>query len=216
LINPIKNYKDLTIENICLYTKKECIIIKIPFLRFEGFWLEDKYKTLNKFKSNTVSEFPCITRDTIDEYLSQKIDASQVITHFESSIDKLKEIESSCDVLFVDFFLENYKQYCMFKDRLHPTQLLLNFITNQLITLLCDRAGITNKFNFTLSNTIHQSGHFKPTVHCVKHILQLEYDLDTVYRVSQKEYLTKILEYDMSNGDPIDDYDTFYKVVFKI
>jgi hypothetical protein len=46
LINPIENYDNFRLENIKKIMKKDCKLIVIPFIRFDGFWLEDKYLKL--------------------------------------------------------------------------------------------------------------------------------------------------------------------------
>jgi hypothetical protein len=215
LINPIENYIDFRLENIKKIIKKDCKLIVIPFIRFEGFWLEDKYLKLKKFQSNIIQDFPNIDLNSIDNYLDNSIfDINIFKDHFNNSVNKLKEIENKSDILFVDFFLNNYKKYPMFKDINHPTINILQFIASQIIGKINEIHSIDNKFKYSLQITI-ESGHFKPITNTVKKILNLEYDLDSYYRVSRKDYLTKILEYDNNdNHDNISDFNQFYNKVF--
>jgi hypothetical protein len=217
LINPIENYVDFRLENIKKIIKQDCKLIIIPFIRFEGFWLEDKYLKLKKFQSNIIQDFPNIYLNSIDNYLDNSIfDINIFKDHFNNSVNKLKEIENKSDILFVDYFLNNYKKYPMFKDSYHPTNNILEFIASQIIEKINEMHPIDNKFKYSLQITI-ESGHFKPITNTVKKILNLEYDLDSYYRVSRKDYLTKILEYDnnINNGN-IEDYNEFYKKVFNL
>jgi hypothetical protein len=216
LINPIENYDNFRLENIKKIMKKDCKLIVIPFIRFDGFWLEDKYLKLKKFQSNTVQDFPNIDLNSIDNYLNNSnIDINIFEDHFNNSVNKLKDIENKSDILFVDYFLNNYKKYPMFKDSYHPTINILQFIASQIIEKINEIHPIDNKFKYSLQNII-EYGHFKPITNGVKKVLNLEYDLDAYYRVSRKDYLTKILEYDNNDNHNINDYNQFYKFVFNL
>ena len=215
IINPIENYKEYTIENIKKHTKPECLIIKIPYIRFDGFWLESEYITLKKFKSDTVKDFPNIRIDTLDDYLDNTPSDSKLVEeHFNNCIIKLKKIQENSDILFVDFIIENYKLYPLFKDSNHPTILLLNYISQQLVSILCDKYQLKNTFIFSIKRDIKLSGHFKPITNSMKKILGIEYDLDTYYKIPRKEYLLKILEYENSDNNPINNYEEFYRILF--
>jgi len=216
LINPIENYFNFKIENVKKIIKKDCKLIIIPFIRFKGFWLEDKFVKLKKFQSNTVRDFPNIDLNSIDNYLeNSNIDINIFKDHFNNSVNKLKEIENKCDIQFVDYFSSNYKKYPMFKDSYHQTINILQFIAYQIIEKINEIHPLANKFKYSLQNII-ESGHFKPITNTVKQILNLEYDLDSYYRVSRKDYLTKILEYDNNENLNINDYNQFYKIVFNL
>ena len=58
IINNIKKYDNYTIANLNKYLKKNCLTIIVPFVRFEGYWVPEKYKTLKYIGGNSVSFFP--------------------------------------------------------------------------------------------------------------------------------------------------------------
>jgi flagellar biosynthesis protein FlhB len=51
IINPILNYEKFKIENIKNIVKPTCKIIIIPFIRFDGFWMEKTFLHLLTFQS---------------------------------------------------------------------------------------------------------------------------------------------------------------------
>ena len=63
IINNIKNYNDYTISNLKKILKKDVILIVIPFVRFEGYWLPEQYKKLRFFSGNSVSYFPNVNEN---------------------------------------------------------------------------------------------------------------------------------------------------------
>ena len=128
----------------------------------------------------------------------------------------MREIEKGADILFVDFFLNNYKRVPMFKDEHHPTRYLLDYIASQLICKL--REYINIESTFTVCYTQQNEGeHYKPITTAVKRMLCLDYDLDSYYIVTRKHFLEKILEYDNNDSHcNIDTYEDFYKYVLQI
>lgn len=217
IINPIENYSDYTFDNLKKYLKPECIIIRLPYVRFSGFWLEEKYLTLQKFKTDTVIDFPDVSLSGIDAYIKNfQLDKEVFETHFAKCILKIKVIESNADIPFVDFFIENYKKYPLFRDEHHPTMCLLNHIADKLIAKMNDIQPIDSNFipNFIVTK---ERGHFKPIPDAIKNISGLEYDLDSFYVVTRHDFIKKILEYDSNAiNSNITNYDEFYSKVFNM
>jgi hypothetical protein len=217
LMSPIINYENYKIENIKKIIKPTCKLIVIPFVRFDGFWMEDNSKKLNKFKTSTVMYFPEVEITEVDNYLENKnIDLDKFKEHFIKSIKKMKQIEDSGDIKFVDYFLKIYKKFPTFRDNTHPTINILNYISHQVICKINDVYNITNNFRYSLQ-ICNEFGHFRPIKNVIKSILHLTYGLDSYYPISRKEYLFKILEYDENeNNENIDNYTDFYYNIFNI
>ena len=57
IINNIKQYNDYTIGNLKKILKPSCMVIVIPFVRFEGYWLPEQYKQLKYVSAFTGVRF---------------------------------------------------------------------------------------------------------------------------------------------------------------
>ena len=199
IINNIKNYNDYTINNLKKYIKKECLLIIIPFVRFEGYWIPEHIKQLHYIKENAVSFFPNININSINDYLINKVEISQetketVLNYFNSCLNKLKQIEDECDIKFYDYFIENHKKYPFFRDNYHPTSNMLEYIGRQIINKIKNNYDIDYKDNnYILKSDIYEYGHYKPIINSIKDILELEYNLDTVFICNRYNYLYTIL-----------------------
>ena len=199
IINNIKNYNDYTINNLKKYIKKECLLIIIPFVRFEGYWIPEKLKQLHYIKENAVSFFPDIHINLINDYLINKELITEetkeiVLNYFNTCLNKLKQIENECDIKFYDYFIENHKQFPFFRDNYHPTLNMLEYIGKQIITKINDKYDIKYKDNnYSLKKDIFEYGHYKPITNTMKNILELEYDLDTLFICDRYNYLFTIL-----------------------
>jgi len=207
IINRIKSYDNFTIENLKKILKKDCLLIVIPFVRFNGYWMPEKFKKLKFFKSNSVEDFSNIELKNINSYLEEDLNYDLFIIHYNECLKKLKDIEQYSDIKFYDFFIKNHLKYPFFRDYKHPTANFIDFISNGIIKL------ISNKFDlkFTekeliLKSDIIEYGHFKPIQSNVKNILNIEYDLDKVFICSRYDYFYNILSYesDDSNNNIID------------
>ena len=197
IINNIKNYNDYTINNLKKYIKKECLLIIIPFVRFEGYWIPENIKQLQYVKDNAVSFFPDININinSINNYLTNKIDNEElVINYFNTCLQKLKQIENESDIKFYDYFIENQKKYPFFRDNYHPTSNMLEYIGKQIINKIKNKYDINYKDNhYSLKIDIYEYGHYKPITNNIKDILELEYNLDTIFICDRYNYIYNIL-----------------------
>ena len=212
IINNIKNYNDYTINNLKKYIKKECLLIIIPFVRFEGYWFPEKLKQLHYIKDNAVSFFPDININLINDYLINKEVITEetkatVLNYFNNCLNKLKQIEKECDIKFYDYFIENHKQFPFFRDNYHPTSNMLEYIGKQIITKIKDKYDINYKDNnYSLKKDIYEYGHYKPITNAIKDILELEYNPDTLFICDRYNYLYTILNNEV-NKQEIKDLD---------
>lgn len=86
----------------------------------------------------------------------QKLSPSQVVRLFETNqihfdfarkwkltMDQAHELETRCDVVMTDFVQKHYKKHRLFLTHNHPSQMLLVYVTNQIL----NRLGIASTLN---------------------------------------------------------------------
>lgn len=205
IVNNIKSYSEYTVDNLRKILKKESLLIVIPFVRFEGYWLPEAYKHLRYFQDNAVKMFPDISSADVLQYLRGPVDAEELGVHYSACLAKLEAIERESDILFYEFFVKNHRKYPMFRDNYHPTKNMLEHVGASLMRIIDDRFDVQYEGRPRLQSETIEYGHYKPVKDNVKKILGLEYDLDKVYVCSRQEYLERILEYESQVNDPVDD-----------
>jgi hypothetical protein len=206
IINNIKNYNDYTINNLKQILKSEAVLIVIPFVRFEGYWLPENYKQLKYIGNNAVSFFPNIDINNIQAYLNIVIPEQQYLQYFNFCLNKLKKIEEESDIKFYDFFINNHLKYPMFRDNYHPTKNMLELIASEIMKKISQHFDINyNKEKPSLLEEPMEYGHYKPILTDVKKILGIEYDLDKIFLCNREEYLFKIINYENNQNQPIKD-----------
>lgn len=216
ITNKVKNYNEFTLSNLKKILKSDAILIVIPFVRFEGYWLPEDYARLNYFEENSVSYFPNLTTTQVAEYLNVTVDKQVLLDHFERCLDKLKSIEQESDIHFFDFFIENHTKYPMFRDNYHPTINMLEYMGSQIMKKINEHINIeyTDR-HFTLVQNVKEYGHFKPIINAMKEVIGLQYDLDEVFICSRQEYLNRILNYETTTQDEkIQDLNDMKRKVF--
>jgi hypothetical protein len=197
IINNIKQYNDYTMGNLKQVLKPSCMVIVIPFVRFEGYWMPEQYKQLKYVSGNAVSFFPNIEKNNIKTYLlgDNNDNDNEIITYFKKCLAKLKQIDQESDIRFYDFFVDNHDKFPFFRDNYHPTMNILEYIATQIIEKIDQCFDITyNKSNFNLKQDLFEWGHYKPIRNSVKRALKLEYDLDKVFLCNREKYLNVILD----------------------
>lgn len=207
IINNIKQYNDYTIGNLKKILKPSCMVIVIPFVRFEGYWMPEQYKQLKYVSGNAVSFFPNIEKNNIKAYLLEdnNDNNNEIITYFNKCLAKLKQIDQESDIRFYDFFIENHYKFPFFRDNYHPTMNILEYIATQIIEKIGQGFDITyNKSNFNLKQDLFEWGHYKPIRNSVKKALKLEYDLDKVFLCNREKYLNVILDNETKQNKIVD------------
>ena len=189
LINTIKNYKDFTIENLKPYLKQDVLLIRLPFIRFNGYWPPETFKQLKKFTPSTVIDFPNVDRDTIQKYLDQDISIALFKKFFLSSVRKLMYIQMESDIPFVSFFIKHHLDYPMFRDSYHPTSNILEYVGTKIIEKIKTKFPIqSTQQTLQLTKTPFEYGHYKPIQNKIKTLLGIRYDLDKIFICNQKIY----------------------------
>jgi hypothetical protein len=195
IINNIKQYNDYTMSNLKKILKPSCMVIVIPFVRFEGYWMPEQYKQLRYVSGNAVSFFPNIDKNNIKSYLVGNNNHDEIVANFNKCLAKLKQIDEESDIRFYKFFIENHRKFPLFRDNYHPTMNMLEYISTQIIKKIGNGFNIKyNESNFKLKTELFEWGHYKPIKDSVKNTLKIEYDLDKVFLCNRESYLNVILD----------------------
>jgi hypothetical protein len=132
-----QNYtqSEYDISNLKKYLKQTCIILKINYYRFKGFWFESEYKPYNDYKTykfldikyyglhNSFIGFNGVKQDIIEKINSLIIDKERFDTYFREELDNFKKLDDNSDVKMYDYFIKNYTTKHLFHDVFHPTNL---------------------------------------------------------------------------------------------
>lgn len=199
IIQPVQQYDDFKIENLKKILKKDCLIIRIPFIRFRGFWPDSEERTFEKFDSNSVMFFPRLENSgEVDKYISGKgFSDEEIERKFNAELNLLREMDKQSDVEFLDYFIENYKKIPMFNDPYHPTWHFICYLTQQIFDKITAEKKVELKpNNFEFYTYKVENVYFKPITSRAANVLGLKYDLDSYYIESRKNYLSKILDYE--------------------
>ena len=222
IIQPIQNekYKEFMMDSLYPILKSDCLVIKIPFIRFDGFWPKNDEKELLKFAKAAVMFFPNIKQSgDVSLYLTEdKTNADEIKSIFSRAVDKLFEIEKTGDIEFVGFFLNNYKKYPLFRDPYHPTYPVYLYLANQILNVIRDKKNITF-VNVELSffnNIKKEYGHYKPIKNIFSKTLGLKYDLSSYFIIGRYEYLVNILNYEDSGVEKIKDLSELRDMVLNV
>ena len=197
IINNIKKYEDYNIKNLKKILKPTAQLIVIPFIRFEGYWIPETCKKLQYIGGNSVSNFPDINYEEIEDYITRQENDDVINNHFKNSLHKLKQIESESDIKFYEFFIKNHTKIPFFRDNYHPTMNMLEFVAQEILKKI--KHNFSNEFHYIINETNlleepKEYGHYKPIQEYVAKLLGLEYNLDTVFICDRRDYLRIILE----------------------
>lgn len=207
ILQPIYNYPNFSIENIKTVVKKSCKILRIPFIRFDGFWPKTERK-LKSFLDPAVQFFPSIDETSgINDYLYGDVfDEELIKSNFSNALDKLLSLENSGDIKFYNFFIENYQNVPLLRDSYHPTAAFFKHISRELVKILREDLSLGSaEPSYTANQWGKEFGHFKPIQNGYAKVLGLKYDLDSYFTFSRYDYLFNILNHEVIGGDIVRD-----------
>jgi hypothetical protein len=134
--NKQHSYSEYDISEVKKYLKPECIILKINYYRFKGFWYESEYKPYNSYKEytfapdikyfgihNSFINFNGTHKETMDKLNNIRIDEERYVNYFLEELQHFKKIE-------------NFKSRHLFNDGFHPTNLFFYEIFRQIVLKL--------------------------------------------------------------------------------
>lgn len=138
------------INRIRLHLKPTCIIFRINYYRFKGFWYESNVKPYTehgyyKFLDgptdfglhDSFSDGENMSLSDVREKIDGiKLDELSFATYFQDELYKLKGLDAKSDVKMYDFFLENYQTVPLFHDCFHPNSRFFYEVFRQTIDKL--------------------------------------------------------------------------------
>jgi len=139
------------INHIKDYLKPSCVLFRINYYRFKGFWYESTVKPYTahgfyKF-SDRPEEFGIHDSfSNIDAKISMsdvrrkiddiKLDETAFAEYFQEELIKFKDLDTKSDVHMYDFFLENYQTVPLFHDCFHPNSRFFYEVFRQTVNTL--------------------------------------------------------------------------------
>ena len=147
---------DLSVKNNLLtYLPKDCIKIVIPYVYAEWFWglgkirLRDGTANFNKADIETQKLKKYINKEIIINLKNSGNDLKKILKLYDENkidfkyndrkiegINILKEKEKTSDVKISDFILKNYKKKKLFYTQNHPTHIILEEMSKQILNIL--------------------------------------------------------------------------------
>jgi hypothetical protein len=114
-----------------------CVVFRINYYRFKGFWFESSLKPYTqygyyKFINESAGDFGlhdsfsaldsasslADVREKVDRI---KLDEPAFTEYFQTETDKFRGLDLKSDVKMYDFFIANYRDTHLFHDGFHPT-----------------------------------------------------------------------------------------------
>lgn len=179
-------HSEYDISNLIKYLKPSCIILKLNYYRFKGFWFESEYKPYESYNNyhfsdmkyyglhNSFINFNGDKKDIVDKIDSIHIDREKFLTYFRDELDNLKKIDDNSDVKMYDYFINNYKTKQLFNDVFHPTNLFLYEVFRQVVFKLTGHDLIFEDMDFINKCNDMEMTHFAlPILPSIKQLLDI-------------------------------------------
>lgn len=172
-------------ENIIKLLKKDCKIISIPNVYHLPICFFPQYRGGNEFLDRKGN--PVFFRDKIIDsiygrygykkvfkvYSDPEIFSDYDFAHnFSLFIERVRKRELDWDIKVSDFILNNYKEKHLFYDPNHPTNVFMEYVVCELLSIL----GITNA-SFSKSSFEEMDTFEMPLYNSTKKYLSLNYEL---------------------------------------
>ena len=197
IYQPMNNNYDFSQYNINYVKKnlkKECMIIRVNYYRFKGFWYECNYIPYHKYSGYSFHNIHGIYKEiknlsnktcknSVVNFINNiQINENELNNFFDTELKKLKLLDDCSDVNMYDFFELNYKDKILFHDQFHPTNIFFYEIFRQLIEKICcyKLPKDDNEFlSKDVINNIEMTHWVTPILPIVRDILKLNYK-DTI------------------------------------
>jgi len=140
------DYSEYDVKKILSLLSNNCLIIKINYYRFYGFWYNSSYKPYNQYGKYSFGNFDTYgIHNSFKDYNSKNmkdiklkinnidISKDEIINHFNKKLQEFKYIDDNSDINMYNFFLENYKTKHLFHDPYHPTCIFFYEIFRELV-----------------------------------------------------------------------------------
>jgi hypothetical protein len=198
--NQLYTHSEYDISNLKNYLKQSCIILKINFYRFKGFWFESEYKPYNSYNNykflnmkyygihNSFINFNGSKEEIIEKINNLKINKEEFLIYFKEELNNFMKIDNNSDIKMYDYFINNYKSKHLFHDIFHPTNLFFYELFRQLVFKLTSYELIFEDMEFiNLFNDIEMTHMALPILPIIKEILEIK-KLDDIWIFYPPEY----------------------------
>ena len=186
--NKQHSYSEYDINELKKYLKPDCIILKINYYRFKGFWFESEHKPYNSYNNYNFAHdeihfgihksfinFNGNKEETIEKINNTYIDEIQFLKYFREELDNFKKIDDNSDVKMYEYFIKNYENKSFFHDGFHPTNLFFYEIFRQIVFKLTGYELITEDIEFiNLFNNNELTHWALPILPPIKNILSIK------------------------------------------
>jgi hypothetical protein len=186
--NKQHTYSEYDITKIKTYLKPECIILRINYYRFKGFWMDSEYKPFHSYKNynfapdvkyfgihNSFINFKGTHEETVEKLNHIQIDNEKYLNYFKEELRHFKLIDDNSDVKMYDYFINNLKTHHFFNDGFHPTNLFLYEIFRQIVGNLTGHELMVEDMNFIkLFDGIEETRWTLPILPQIKKILDIK------------------------------------------
>lgn len=182
------------ITTIKKYLHDNCLILKINYYRFRGFWYNSEYKPYRCYKPyNRKFKFKDLKyygihdsfinfntenkNEIIDKINNIQISKQELMLFFNNCLKEFKKIDDNSDVDMLEYFMNNYKIKHLFHDPFHPTNLFFYEIFRQIILKLDGYELKYEDYDFiNLLNNIEMTHSALPILPIVKKHLEMNLD----------------------------------------
>lgn len=193
-LNQSYDDSEYDVTHIKKYLKRDAIILKVNYYRFNGFWYNSEYKpydSYNNYLFSTNANYGIhnsfINFNTTDKCEIVKnvnnicISEEEFLVFFNNQLSKFKIIDDNSDINMFDYFLNNYKTIHLFHDPFHPTNLFFYEMFRQIIIKLENHELQNNDYDFIKSLKCIEMTHWAlPILPIIKKHLDLVLD-DNIY-----------------------------------
>jgi hypothetical protein len=187
-------------EYIKTLIKSNCKYITISHFTFSGLYPEDSSNNKIIDKNSTKNE--------IENFINNSFtNKEEIIEHFNSELDHLRELDKNSDIKCLDFVKNNYTKYLLFHSRWYPTSYFFIYISNEILKLLnivYDIEFINNLW--ALDNQI-------PLYPNVKKHLQLDFNINYCLNANLIEYIYCMKQENFINFKKRNDKTNLYKII---
>lgn len=186
--NKQHSYSEYDINELKKYFKPDCIILKINYYRFKGFWFESEYKPYNSYNDynfapdakyfgihNSFINFNGDKKKTIEKINNIYIDEEKFLKYFREELENFKKIDDNSDVRMYEYFINNYENNNFFNDGFHPTNLFFYEIFRQILFKLTGHKLINEDIEFINLINNNELTHWSlPILPQIKKILNIK------------------------------------------
>ena len=145
--NKPHDYSEYDVTNILSKLPENCLVLRINYYRFKGFWYNNTYRPYSSYRGYTFNENVTThgIHDSFEDYHSNDVDdiklkidnidisKSEINNYFNEMLTEFRYIDDNSDVNMYKFLLEHYKTKHLFHDPFHPTLIFFYEVFRQLV-----------------------------------------------------------------------------------